>query len=62
VVAANTTVGVVQEIKAGQAIAAYLLPGAVLVHDSKHRWRIFPDHVAALGGTSADTAGPVSRQ
>jgi len=44
------------------AIAAYLLPGAVLVHDSKHRWRIFPDRVAALGGTSADTAGPVSRQ
>jgi P-type Ca2+ transporter type 2C len=62
VIVMNTAVGVVQEIKAGQAIAAYLLPGAVLVHDSKHRWRIFPDRVAALGGTSADTAGPVSRQ
>jgi magnesium-transporting ATPase (P-type) len=39
-----------------------LLPGAVLVHDSKHRWRIFPDRVAALGGTGSDTAGPVNRQ
>jgi Ca2+-transporting ATPase len=62
VIVVNTTVGVVQEVKAGQAIAAYLLPGAVLVHDSKHRWRIFPDRVAALGGTSGKTAGPVSRQ
>jgi Ca2+-transporting ATPase len=62
VIVVNTTVGVVQEIKAGQAIAAYLLPGAVLVHDNKHRWRIFPDRVAALGGTGRDTAGPVNRQ
>jgi len=45
-----------------------LLAAAVLtvatgdLADSKHRWRIFPDRVAALGGTSGKTAGPVSRQ
>jgi hypothetical protein len=38
--------------------ADLLAEGAVLVHDSERRWRIFRDRVATLRRIGGDTAGP----
>ena len=62
VVAANTTVSDRPGDQGGQAIAAYLLPGRCSYTTASTAGGSFQTMLPHLEGTSADTAGPVSRQ